>query len=100
MSNSVDLIKLFGLGPILELARIETKNGSLFISVPRAVRDKWNLKDERRLIAFCDGDSLLLVRDTKVVELLKPQVVAAREVRTKLKNINNEVNKGNSEATK
>lgn len=87
MSSSVDLLKLFGLSPIIELARVEYKNGALFIAVPGAVRDKLKLKDERRLIIFSDGDYVVLVKDSRVAELIRPQIVAAREARTKLKGI-------------
>lgn len=85
MKRAIDIIKALGLEPIIELCRIEFKNGALFIYIPRAVREKLNIQNEHNLIAVCDGNSLFLVKDGQLEEILKPDILRAREMYAKLK---------------
>ena len=85
MKKDTDLNEQFGLNPTLELCRVEFKNGSLFLFVPRAIRDKLHLNDEHFLIAYCEGNHLILIKDKEMEQLLKPQILAARKVYASMK---------------
>lgn len=80
MNKGVSIIKLCGLEPVLELCRIETKHSGLFLYIPKALREKLDLNGEKSLIAYCDGNTLLLVKDSKIEEMLKPMILEMRQL--------------------
>lgn len=81
----IDVVVALGLEPILERCRIEFKNGALSVFCPTAIKRKMNIKHEKCLIGICYEDSLFLVKDTKLEELLRPRILEARKEYKKLK---------------
>lgn len=69
-------------GPVIELGRVNFKGGGASVYLPRSIRKALNL-DKRIHTSFvivADGsNSILLVKDTKVAEELKPMVLEARK---------------------
>ncbi len=79
------LLKGFGIGPTLDLCRVESKNGALFLYIPCTLRDKLALNGERSLVGICEGNSLVLVKDSQLVALLRPLVLKMRQAAAELR---------------
>ena len=68
--------------PVIELGRIIFKGSGLSVYLPRSIRKALNLdkKIHTSLVIVADGsNSILLIKDTKVAESLKPMVLDARK---------------------
>lgn len=80
--------------PVIELGRIVFKGGGASVYLPKSIRKALNLdrKIHTSLVIVADGsNSILLVKDTKVAEELKPMVLEARKAFGDKMNQNNSI---------
>jgi hypothetical protein len=74
--------------PVIELGRLCFKGGSMTVYLPKSICRALNLdrKVHTSLVIVADGsDSILLVKDTKLAEKLRPMVLEMREKMQKIK---------------
>lgn len=68
--------------PIIELGRITFKGGGLRVYLPKSICKALNIdrKTNTSLVIVADGsNSILLMKDTKVAEMLRPKVLEMRK---------------------
>ena len=86
MAELDDLLIGLGLDERVELCRLDRKNGAAFLFLPQQIRDRLALTSERYLVAFVEGEILVLIKDTQLAERLRPVILARRQQAVRVRN--------------
>jgi len=85
INRKLEVNKLLGIDNVTDMCRIDVKNGSLCLNIPRILREKLNLSEEHYLIGICEGNTLILIKNSQLEKMLKPHMLKTRELYARIK---------------